>query len=129
MDNHTDHSDLVNGFYAEQKEIFSSSTQAMYAFLDDDSRVCNQQFASLLGYATAEEWAAVDVQGAFPDAFVDDTSQQTLVEAYLNAMEHSVGSTVKIAWKKKGGGTVNTTVILVPVAYQGHTFALHYIST
>lgn len=128
MDKHEHHAELVGGFFKEQKLIFDSSSQAMYAFLDDDCRVSNQKFATLLGYLSPEEWFKVDVQGSFPDVFVDSKSQQTLVTAYQNAMEKMMGATIKVTWKKKSGETVDTTVILVPVAYQGHTFALHFVS-
>lgn len=128
MDQHEHHSELVEGFFKEQKEIFEASDQGMYAFLDDDCRVCNNKFAQMLGYNSPEEWFKVDVKGEFPRVFVEDKSQQALVEAYQKAMDQSVGSTVKVTWKKKSGGTVDTTAILVPVAYQGHTFALHFIS-
>src|SRR3989344_4408370 len=120
MDQHEHHAELVSGFFKEQQQVFDSSSQAMYAFLDDDCRVSNQKFAALLGYSSPDEWFKVDVQGSFPGVFVDSKSQQTLVTAYQNAMEKMTGATIKVAWKKKSGGTVDTTVILVPVAYKGH---------
>jgi PAS domain-containing protein len=128
MEKHEHHAELVNGFFKEQQQIFDSSSQAIYAFLDDDCRVSNQKFATLLGYSSPDEWFKVDVQGSFPNAFVDSKSQQALVTAYQNAMENMAGSTIKVTWKKKSGKTVDATVILVPVVYQGHTFALHFIS-
>ncbi len=128
MDKHDHHAELVSGFFNDQKQVFDSSSQAMYAFLDDDCRVCNQKFATLLGYASPDEWFKVDVEGAFPNAFVDGKSQQELVDAYQNAMDNMEAATIKVTWKKKDGGTVDTSVILVPVAYQGHLFALHFIS-
>ena len=128
MDNHKDHSELVSGFFKDQKQIFDSSEQGIYAFLDDDCRVCNNKFSSILGYDSSEEWTKVDVQGSFPSVFVDEMSQQLLITAYQNAMEKMVGSTFNVAWKKKMGGTVDTTVTLVPIVYQGHLFALHFIS-
>jgi hypothetical protein len=39
-----------------------------------------------------------------------------------------VGSTIEVTWKKNNGQTVDTNVILVPVAYDGHLFALHFLS-
>ncbi len=75
MDQHAHHAELVEGFYNEQKEIFETSGQGMYAFLDDDCRVCNNKFAEMLGYSSPEEWFKVDVNGFFPDAFVDPKSQ------------------------------------------------------
>jgi len=128
MDQHEHHGELVMGFLAEQKHIFDSSNQGMYVYLDDDCRACNNNFASLLGYASPDEWFKVDVHGAFPDAFVDHNSQMTLVTAYQDAMEKKVGSTIKVTWKKKSGETIDTTVIIVPVSYQGHMFALHFVS-
>ena len=128
MDKHDGHGALVTGFLKEQKQIFDSSSQAVYAFLDDDCRVCNQKFASLLGYSSPDEWFKVNVHGAFPAHFVDDRSQLTLVTAFQNAMEKMTGSTIKVTWKKKSGGTVDTTVILVPVMHGDHPFALHFVS-
>jgi len=128
MDHHGDHAELIKSFFEEQKQIFDSSEQSMYAFLDDDSRICNEKFATLLGYSSADEWMKVDVKEGFPSVFVDEKSQMTLVTAYQNAMEKMIGSTIKVTWKKKSGGTVDTTVTLVPVVFQGHIFALHFIS-
>ena len=128
MDQHEHHGELVKGFFEEQKQIFTASDQAIYAFLDDDCRVCNAKLATLLGYASPDEWFNVNVQGSFPNAFVDPQSQQALVTAYQNAMEQMAGATIQVTWKKKSGGTIDTTVILVPVAYQGHVFALHFVS-
>ena len=128
MDQHDDHADLIKGFVEEQKEIFTSSEQAVYAFLDDDSRACNEKFAKLLGYASADEWMKTDTKGEFPTVFVAEKSQATLISTFQMAMEKMKASTVKISWKKKTGETVDTTVILVPVVYQGHLFALHFVS-
>lgn len=128
MNQHKHHAELVDGFFAEQKQIFNSSEQGMYVYLDDDCRACNDKFATLLGYASPEEWFKVDVQGSFPGAFVADKSQTILVSAYQDAMEKMVGSTNKITWKKKSGEMIDTMVTLVPVAYQDHIFALHFIS-
>jgi len=127
MNQHEHHAELVNGFFNQQKEIFDSSNQAMYAYLDDDCRVCNDKFAKLLGYASPDEWFKVDVKGAFPSVFVADKSQRALVDAYQKAMQNGVASKVKVTWKKKSGGTVDTEVMLVPIAYQDHVFALHFV--
>ena len=118
----------MSGFLAQQKLVFEGSSQAMYVYLDDECRACNQKFASLLGYDSPEDWSEVDVDGMFPRTFVDPKSQQTLVSAYQRAMEKMAASTIKVAWKKKSGGTVETTVILVPFVYEGHLLALHFVS-
>ena len=54
------HEELVNGFYSQLKQIFDSSEQAIYLYLDDNHKVCNEKFATLLGYTSPEELAKVD---------------------------------------------------------------------
>jgi len=80
----------------------------------------------MLGYKSPDEWSKVDKP--FTKAFVDEKSQGILVTAYQNAMEKKIGSTIKVAWKKKSGSIVSSTVILVPIVIDGHLMALHFIS-
>ena len=118
------HEELVNGLYSQLKQIFDSSEQAIYLYLDDNHKVCNKKFASLLGYSSPAEFAGID---SILEANVDKKSQQTVVTAYRDAMEKMVGSKIDVKIKNSGS-TVDTTIIMVPVAYQGHLFALHFIS-
>jgi carbohydrate-binding DOMON domain-containing protein len=119
------HAALISGISNQMKSILDSSQQAIYIYLDDIHKVCNAKFANLMGYRSPEEWA--NVEDSFP-AFVDPSSQEVLVNAYQKAMEKMVPSTIQVAWKKKNGGTVKTSVVMVPIAYDDHLFALHFIS-
>lgn len=110
----------------EYEEVLANSEQGVYIYLDDTNKVCNKKFATLLGYASAEEWS--DITTSFPDAFVAEKSQEALISAYQDAMENKVGSTNTIVWKKKDGSTVSTDVLLVPLVYEGHLLALHFVS-
>jgi hypothetical protein len=87
--------------------------------------ICNKRFATLLGYKTPQE--LVKIKKPFIDALVDSSSQHALVNAYGNAMERCVGSSFPITWKTKSGKKVRTQVILVPVMYENHLLALHFI--
>ena len=119
------HEELVNGFYIQLKEIFDSSEQAIYLYLDDTHKVCNKKFAQMQGYSSPEEWAKV----ANPlEAGVEKSSQEAIVTAYTNAMEKLVASKIDVKLRKKNGAAFDASVIMVPVAYHGHLFALHYIS-
>ena len=93
------HEELIKGVYEQLKEIFEGSKQAIYIYYDDNYKICNQRFASLLGYKSIEEWSAVNEP--FPQAFVKDESQEVLVSAYRNAMEDKIGSDIEVSWKKK----------------------------
>ncbi len=119
------HGDLLSELAEQLEPLFEESQQAIYVYLDDGNKVCNEKFASLLGYDSAEEWA--QMEGSFPALFVDESSQDTLIETFQKAMENVTASTIKVQWKKKSGETVDSTVILAPISYKGHLFALHFI--
>lgn len=125
MHDHEHSKELIEEVSKEFSEILEGSEQGVYIYLDDTLKVCNKNFSDLLGYSSPQEWA--DVETSFPDAFVADESQEDLISAYQNAMEKMIASQADITWKKKNGEKVKTKVILVPIAFKGHIFALHFI--
>jgi hypothetical protein len=124
MHNHLE--EMLNGLARQLKPVLDRSDQAMYIYLDDINKACNSKFASMLGYASPEEWAKVEKN--FPEVFVAPKSQADLVAAYRNAVENMHGSSLKITWAKKSGGTVDSTVLMVPIPFEDHVFAVHFIS-
>lgn len=119
------HEELVKGLYDQMKTILESSEQPIYLYLDDNHKTCNNRLASLLGYNSPKEWA--DVKG-FLDPYVAEKSQSTVSSAYWDAMKKMIASTIQVTFRKKSGGTVDATVIMVPMALQGHLFALHFVT-
>ena len=120
------HEELVKGLYDQMKIIFEKSEQPMYLYLDDNHKACNGKFATFLGYKSPQEWA--DVKESL-DPFVADKSKEIVSSAYWDAINKMIGSTVKVTWKKKDGGSINSTVILVPMVYNGHLFAIHFVTS
>lgn len=124
---HEHHEELVTGFYEQLQQIFTESEQGIYAYLDDEHKVCNTKFAQMLGYSTAQEWAGVKEN--FPDTFVDDESQEALINAYRMAVDNFAATKLEVIWKKRDGKRVSSQVILVPVAFEDHIFGLHFVTT
>lgn len=120
------HKDLIGSVAAEYSDILRNSEQGVYIYLSDDHKVCNKKFTTLLGYNSPEEWAKIEE--SFPDVFVAEESQDTLITSFQDAMETMTASRNKIAWKKKDGSTIQTTVILAPIVHNGHLLALHFVS-
>jgi carbohydrate-binding DOMON domain-containing protein len=120
------HEQLIHGILKQLKAIFEKSEQAIYVYLDDTHKACNKRFSSLLGYKSPAEWAKIDT--SLLGTTVAEKSQDTLVGAYQRAMEKMAGSRINVTWKKKSGGTVNTAVILTPMVFEDHLFALHFVS-
>jgi PAS domain S-box-containing protein len=108
------------------RELLDTSSQAIYVYLDDHNKVCNKRFAQLLGYPSADAWAAVHT--SFPSTFVTPGSQEVLIETYQAAMNEGTAATIPVTWKRKDGKPVETEVILVPIEVNGTRLALHFIS-
>lgn len=123
---HEHHEELVSGLQKELQEMFDKSDQAIYLYLDNEHKACNQKFADLLKYDSPEAWARVTKP--FAETFVAQTSQADLVAAYQAAMEKMVASAIPITWLTKDKQEINSKVILIPMIYHGHKFALHFIS-
>jgi len=123
---HQHHEDIFKGFYEHLKPIFSTSDQAVYLYMDDVNKVCNRKFSSLLGYKSPAEWARTE--DTFLEAHVAKESRELLASTHRNSMERMTGSMIDIKWKKRSGETVATKVILVPISFKGHLFALHFVS-
>jgi PAS domain S-box-containing protein len=126
MDSHDHHEQLIQSIAKEYQAILTNSEQGIYIYLDDKHKICNKKFADLLGYQSENAWAKI--HSSFPDVFVAQESQETLITAFQDAIEKMNASTNKIVWKKKDGNTLETTVLLVPIVYQGHLLALHFVS-
>lgn len=119
------HEELVNGLYNQMKWILDSSEQPIFIYLDDNHKICNQRFAEFLGYKSPQEWAKIS---CFLEVYVAENSRDTLMSAYWNAANNMNASIIQITWKKKDETTVNSTIILVPMTYQGHILSVHFIT-
>jgi hypothetical protein len=119
------HEELVKGLYDQMKTVLEGSEQPIFIYLDDNHKACNNKFANLLGFKSPQEWAAIEV---FLEPYVAEKSRDILMNAYWDAMKKMVASTSQITFIKKGGGSVNSTVVLVPMPFQGHLFAVHFVT-
>jgi PAS domain S-box-containing protein len=122
-----EHEAILDAAKTQFQMILEESKQGIYLYLDDTHKLCNKKFASMLGYASAEEWESVEKP--FTDAFVEPQSQHALVSAYQEAMESKTGSCVNVTCKRKMGGQVNTQVMLVPIRVKGAMLAMHFMSS
>ena len=119
------HEEVVKGLYDQMKPVFDSSEQPIFLYLDDNHKACNSKFAKMLGFKSPKEWA--EIQGVL-EVYVAEKSRETLMTAYWDAMKKKTASTTQITWMKKGGGTFDSTVILVPMFFDGHLFAVHFVT-
>lgn len=122
---HDEHHEHLIKELAEQLEpVFSNSQQAIYLYLDDIHKICNQKFADLLGYKSIADW--VENEAPVGDVAVED--QPKIIEAYGAASENYKASTISANIVRKDGTRIKTKVIMVPITYKGEVFVLHFIS-
>lgn len=119
------HEELLKGLYDQMKNVLEGSEQPIFIYLDDSHKACNNKFSALLGFKSPQDWAAIE---GFLEPYVAEKSRDTLMNAYWDAMKKMVASTMQITFVKKGGEKVNTTVVLVPMPFQGHLFSVHFVT-
>ena len=118
------HEHLVKELADQLEPVFSKSPQAIYLYLDDIHKTCNQKFADMLGYNSIEEW----VSNETPVGDISEEDQQKVIQAYREASEHFKASTIPATIVRKDGTKIKTKVIMVPITYKDEVFVLHFIS-
>lgn len=118
------HEILLDEFREQFKAILDGSKQAIYVYLDNEHKICNARFATLLGYKSEREWETL------PDPMVTvaENSINTLVSAYQNAMQDKIAAIIDVSWIKNGGGTIKSNIIIVPIAFKNELMGLHFIT-
>jgi hypothetical protein len=119
------HEKLVKGLFDQMKPILDKSEQPIFIYLDDNHKACNDKLASMLGIKSAQEWAE---KPGFLDLYVAEKSQETLASAYWKAVEKMSASTIQLTLMNKDGKTIDSTMILVPMSFEGHMFAVHFLT-
>lgn len=118
------HAHLVKELADQLEPVFSNSPQAIYLYLDDAHKICNQKFADMLGYGSIEEW----VNNESPVSDVLEEDQQKVIHAYGKASEDFNASALSTTIVRKDGTKIKTKVIMVPLTYKEEVFVLHFIS-
>jgi hypothetical protein len=118
------HGELVKGMAAQFKKILDKSPQAIYLYMDDNHKTCNKNFATMLGYKSVKAWEKIDA----PLADVVEAHQQKVIDAYMKASGSLQAGSVKVTMKNvTTGELVKTSMIMVPVVYDGHVMTMHFI--
>lgn len=121
-DEHHEH--LVKELADQLEPVFSNSPQAIYLYLDDTHKICNQKFADMLGYKSIEDW--VSNQATVGD--VSEEDQEKVINAYGEASRNFKASKLSVSIVRKDGKKIKTKVIMAPITYKGEVFVLHFIS-
>ncbi len=122
-----DHQDIITMVTTQFSDIYHGSTQGVYIFLDDFHYSLNEHLLGMLGYDTIDE--ILSGGKSLLQKLVAPASQEALVTAYQRAMQEMAGSILSVSWLKKSGKILKTSVILVPISFQDHLLAYHFVET
>ena len=121
---HDEHAHLVHEVEELFKSVLSNSPQAIYIYLDDAHKICNQKFADLLGYKSIQEW--VDYETPVSD--VSEEDQDKVIKAYGRASEKLEAGQMDIHLNSKNGEKIHVNLIMAPITYKNEVFVIHFIS-
>ena len=110
---------------AEQfRPIMKQSPDGVYLWLDETHKVCNERLANLFGY-TVEEWCATE---PFLENFVAEEDRKVFSWNYHNRVATlAFPVTFRFQGLRKDGSTFAAETDMVPISYQGHAVAYHFV--
>ena len=118
------HEQLVKGVAEQFKEVLEKSPQAIYLYLDDTHKICNKQFADLLGYISPEQWASTEA----PLADVVEGDRPAVVRAYRAAVGKFKATKLSVKFHNVSTHRSFTRrMTVVPLPFQGSIFSAHFI--
>lgn len=121
-DEHHEH--LIKEVAEIFEPILSDSPQAIYIYLDDSHKICNQNFADLMGYGSIDEWVANEN----PVGDFAELDQNNVIEAYEKASEEFLATSLSVVINTQGGSEAEADLIMTPFAYKGETFVVHFLT-
>ena len=124
MGNEAHHAHLIKELSELFKPILASSPQAIYIYLDDEHKICNQKFAKLVGYKSIKQW----IENPFPVSDVAKADQKAVIKAYYNASKKFKASAQKASIVTKSGKKIKVEVIMAPITYENEVFVIHFIT-
>jgi PAS domain S-box-containing protein len=124
MSHDVHHEHIMKELSEQLEPLFVNSPQAIYLYLDDTHKTCNQKFADMLGYASIQEW----VENEYPVEDVAEEDREKGIKTYMHASEDLVASTIEGTLISKKGKRIKAEVTMVPLPYRNEIFVLHFIS-
>ena len=119
------HDSLLDRLLEHLGPVFDNSVDGVYVFVDDATAACNQKCAKLWGYATPAEWAKAS---PFMDKLVADSDQEAVAEQYQSHIPNLAGPVrFRFKGKKKDGSPVTIETDMIPLSFEGHAVAYHFV--
>src|SRR2546428_9401922 len=120
----TTHTEIMQELLEQFAPVFEESPDGVYLWLDETNTICNERLARMFGYTVAE-WRAA---APFLETFVAEDDRENFSWNYHNCvarLAHPV--TFRFRALRKDGTTFAAETDMIPIAYQGHPVAYHFV--
>ena len=118
------HEDAVRELAEHLRPVSDASPDGVYVWLDEEHWRCNDRFAELLGYGSAEELSDTPY---LLQRWVHEDDQELLSWSYWNRVQPlAFPTTIRFRGRRKDGSEVLVETDMIPLTYGGHTFAYHF---
>jgi PAS domain S-box-containing protein len=120
----TSHVDIMQEIAEQYGPVLENSPDGVYLWLDETSKICNQRLAELFG-CTVAEWCATE---PFLESFVAPEDRETYAwnyQTHVAPLQYPV--TFRFRGLRKDGTTFAAETDMIPVSFQGHAVAYHFV--
>ena len=117
------HEEILEKVFEEFKHVFHSSKQGIYVYMDDEHKICNEKFATMLGYKSAKEWQKMPT--VLDDVATDD--QNSVIDAYQNTVKNFEGASLDVSFETRKNIKFRANVIFVPISFDGEIITIHFV--
>lgn len=119
-----EHEQVLSGLLEQFMPVFAHSPDGVYLYLDDNHKVCNKRLADMFGM-TIEEWRKVP---NFLDGLVAPRDRELVAS---NFRQHVTGLSRPVTFRfhalRKNGDTFLAETEMIPVSWNGHPVAYHFM--
>jgi PAS domain S-box-containing protein len=104
--------------------VFESSPDGVYVWLDETHWICNERFAELFGYSSADELRDTP---HLLQRIVHEDDQELFSLMYWNRIQSGIfPATFRFRGVRKDGSECRAETDMIPLSFGGHTFAYHF---
>jgi PAS domain-containing protein len=119
-----DHTEILDNLSEQFQPILEGCPQGVYLWLEPGRMVCNEKLAQLFG-TTVPDWCQTE---DFLARFVDPKDQKMFGENYGKHVGNLQGPVrFRFKAKRKDGTTFNAETDMIPITYEGHPIAYHFV--
>ena len=119
------HDEATRQLASHLEPIFGASPDGVYVWLDEQHWVCNENFARIFGYGSADELTDT---AYLLQRLVHEDDQANFSWNYWNRVRAlAFPASFRFRGVRKDGTEFQAETDMIPLAFGGHTFAYHFV--